>query len=372
MSHDIIELKESLTIDDIMLLLTELGAENVHYNERRNEIITNTICHNKSGGSHKLYYMQRTNMFRCFTECSCKFDIYDLIIKVYKTHDTEVSFRDAVEYVKYKTRKTDRLFDSSFLLPNEVKKNEELAYFKRFKRNKKVEFSEPQTHDDKILEVFSSRHHETFYNDGISHEVLNAFDIKFYDKENAVIIPHRYYKNGKIIGIKMRNLDEWKIESGYKYIPVRVQGTLYNHASYSNLYGLWENKLAINRLKKIAIFESEKSVMQMATMFGLENNYAIALSGKNINQYQISILMQLDIEEVILCLDKEYRDVDDLQAFIFKKKLVELGRRFSNFVRVYTIWDKDGLLDYKDSPTDKDAVVFEQLLQTKEQIWCKF
>lgn len=362
------ELKESLTVEDVKILLAELGAEDVHHNVNKGELVTNTICHNQNGGSHKLIYYEESHTFHCYTECSCNMSIYSLIMKVFKLRGSEISFPNTIDYVATKTGKSKNIFGQGFLIPNEPKRNEELDWMNKVSRKKKVELPEPQFHDDSILKVFSTRHHETFYNDGISHEVLNAYEIKFYDKENAVIIPHRFHSNGNIVGIKMRNLDAWKIENGYKYIPVTVQQVQYNHASYSNLFGLWQNKENIKRMKKVAIFESEKSVMQAATMFSHENNFAVALSGKNISQNQINMLLDLDIDEVILCMDKMYKDPKSDEALRYATKILEMGRRFSKYVRVYTVWDLNGLIEYKESPSDQGKEVLMQLMKGKQEI----
>lgn len=362
------ELKESLSIDDIKVLLTELGAQGTNYNSTKGELVTNTICHNYSGGSHKLIYYEESHTFHCYTECSCNMSIFSLVMKVFKLRGSDINFPGAIDYVATKTGKSKNIFGQGFLIPNEPKKNEDLEWLNRMTKKKKIELPEPQFHDDSILKVFSNRHHESFYNDGISHEVLDAYEIKFYDKENAVIVPHRYHANGKIIGIKMRNLDAWKIEQGYKYIPVKVQQTLYNHASYSNLYGLWQNKENIKRMKKVAIFESEKSVMQAATMYGHENNFTIALSGKNISQNQIDMLLDLDINEIILCLDKEFSDPKSDQAINYAKKILDIGRRFSKYVQVFTVWDVNGLLQRSESPSDRGKEVLQQLMKEKQEI----
>ncbi|WP_144509868.1 hypothetical protein [Bacillus sp. FJAT-22090] len=368
MRHDADELKESLSVDDIKLLLTELGAEHIHYNVNRDELITNTICHNHSGGSHKLYYKPSKYSFHCFTECGCSFNIYNLVEKVFNLRGKEIRFPQIIEFVASKTGKSKNIFGQGFLIPDEPKRNEELDWMNKLSKRKKVELSEPTFHSDKILEVFSKRHHESFYNDGISLEVLNAYEVKFYDKENAVIVPHRFHSNGKIVGIKMRNLDAWKIENGYKYIPVKVQDTLYNHPSYSNLYGLYQNKENIKRMKKVAIFESEKSVMQCATMFGHENNFTTALSGKNISQNQIDMLLELDIDEVIICMDKMYEDPKSDEALRYAAKILEMGRRFSKYVRVFTTWDLHGLIGYKESPSDRGKEVLMRLMKEKQEI----
>ena len=71
------QIKNNLSIDQVFDLLLSLGADPVLHEEM---IICRTICH--GGDSHKLYYYDNTKLFRCYTECSDTFDIFELIVKV--------------------------------------------------------------------------------------------------------------------------------------------------------------------------------------------------------------------------------------------------------------------------------------------------
>ena len=73
------EIKNSLTLNQIEDLLTELGGEPRRYKDL---LIAKTICH--GGSSHKLYYYPNTKLFRCYTDCSDTWDIFELIpVSVY-------------------------------------------------------------------------------------------------------------------------------------------------------------------------------------------------------------------------------------------------------------------------------------------------
>ena len=79
------EIKNSLTLEQVYDLLTELGAEPIL---KDNCIICKTICHNSdlTNASHKLYYYSNTHLFHCYTGCGdASFDIYDLVLRVNKT-----------------------------------------------------------------------------------------------------------------------------------------------------------------------------------------------------------------------------------------------------------------------------------------------
>lgn len=367
--HDAQELKESLSIEDIKTLLFELGAEEPHHNIDKDELITNTVCHNSSGGSHKLYYSDSRKSFQCFTKCSHSMDIYELIRNVYSLRNIELNFRDLINWVATKSGKNGGFgFGSEFVIAGTPKVNEELEWMSRFER-REIVTPEIRTHSDRILDVFSPHmSHPEFTLDGISPEAMDVFDIKYYNKGNALILPHRHHESGEIIGVMARNLDEYSIKNGAKYIPVRVQDVLYNHIKSLNLYGLYENFDNISRKKKVAIFESEKSVMQVETMYGREHNFSVALSGKNISQHQLSILLALDIEEVIFCFDKEFEHHEDSSAQRMIQFILERSRRFTPFLRTYTVFDTEGLLNKDESPSDRDSSTLERLFLGKQEI----
>ena len=75
------EIKNSLTIDQVYDFLNALDGNPKKQNE--NLILARTICH--GGDSHKLYYYNNTKLFKCYTECSDSFDIYDLFRREQKT-----------------------------------------------------------------------------------------------------------------------------------------------------------------------------------------------------------------------------------------------------------------------------------------------
>lgn len=367
--HDAQELKESLTIDDIKSLLSELGATNIPDLNSKGELITNTICHNHSDGNLKLYYYEDGKRFTCYTGCSCSFDIYELVRKVYSLKNIELHFSDLINWVATKTGKNGGFgFGSNFLIAERPKENEELEWMSRFTR-RKIETPELKTYSDEILNVFSPHmSHPEFTLDGISPEAMDTFDIKYYNKENALIMPHRHHENGRILGLMARNLNEYAIQHGAKYIPAKVQDVLYNHIKSLNLYGLYENKSNISRMKKVAVFEAEKSVLQVESMYGREHNFSIALSGKNMSQHQIDMLLDLGIEEIIFCYDKEFEDHEDVNAQRMIQMILDRGRKFTPYIRTFTVFDTEGLLSKDESPSDRGKETLEQLMRNKQEI----
>lgn len=368
MSIDAKTLKESLTVDDIKLLLKELGAEEIIYKENKNEIITNTICHNISGGSLKLSYYTESFSFHCYTGCG-SFDIYELVSKVYKLREQPIGFSECINFVATKTGKNtnQNVFGQGFLILDEPKKNLEMEWMERFNRPKKVEMSEPVVYSDKILDVFSKGYyHPLFLNDNISKLSMDKFEIGFYEKANRITIPHRHWKHGGIIGLRGRYVGEE--EHIAKYMPLTIQGHTYSYHIMTNLYGYYECQKAIKKLKKIIIFESEKSVMQTFSYFG-EDCYAVALSGSSLSQQQVDIILNTEgLTEVQLALDKEWQQGDLNAEMRQMEKVMRMGRKFSPYVKTTVLWDTEGLLGFKDSPSDISKSVLLALLEGKQEI----
>lgn len=369
MRHDAVELKQSLTVDDIKLLLTELGASHNHYNENKDELITNTICHNVSEGSHKLYYKPTTHSFHCFTQCGCSFDIYELIKKVYELRGNEISFGNTIDYVANKTGKNthQNVFGQGFLILDEPKINTELEWMQRFNRPKKVEMSEPTVYSEKILDVFSKGYyHPMFLNDNISKVSMDKFNIGFYERANRISIPHRHWKHGGIIGLRGRYVGDE--EHTAKYMPLTIQGHTYSYHIMTSLYGYYECQKAIKKYRKIIIFESEKSVMQTFSYFG-EDCYAVALSGSSLSQQQVDIILNTEgLTEVQIALDKEWQQGDEKAEIRQMEKVLRMGRKFSPYVKTTVLWDTEGVLGYKDSPSDVSKDVLLRLLEGKQEI----
>ena len=59
---------EGLKNEDVKQLLINLGVEDII--EKDDCYITNTICHNESGGSMKLYYYFDSHIFFCYSVCA--------------------------------------------------------------------------------------------------------------------------------------------------------------------------------------------------------------------------------------------------------------------------------------------------------------
>ena len=232
--------------------------------------------------------------------------------------------------------------------------------------SKKDEF---EVLDDRILNMFQNFHPSSWIEEGITHEVMNVFEIKYCAWQERLVIPHRDQDNN-LIGIRGRSFSDDSMMFG-KYAPLLTGNltgkTCFAHALSDNLYGLNLNRECIKRKRKIMLVEAEKSVMQMASYFGLENNYALAVCGSNLAKRQIELILEQNPLEVIVALYKEYEELDSEEYNTWQDKILKkFVKVLSPYVKVSVIVDRDNLLGLKESPTDRGRETFLKLFNDRE------
>lgn len=366
------DLNEMLTLEDVKTILIELGAQHIldHSSmpQKKEDLITNTICHHLSDGSMKLYYYHESRKFHCYTDCGNNFNIFDLVMNNFLLKGITLKFNEVMSWICLKLG----IKQSYYQKPDgfeHVKGNDELDYYDKFKKKPEPKF-ELVEHSERIFYMFSQYHHPAFLEDRISHEAMTKFNIMYDYARHRIIIPHHKHDTGALIGIKTRSLNEWEIEAGFKYIPLKNDDILYSYPTLANLYGYYENKETIKRLKKIILFEAEKSVLQCESYYP-NNNFAVALCGSNLSMQQVQLILDLEVEEVFLALDKENTDTLDEKNILYQQKLLRMGRLLAPYVRVFVIYDDDGIIELKDSPSDHGKEVLEELMNQKREIYMK-
>lgn len=347
------ELKDNLTIEQIEYILNSLNAD-PKINLRDNTISSITVCH--GGDSHKLIYYHKDKRFKCYTGCDKSFDIIGLVEKV-----LDIPFTMSMRYICDKVGISYTYNLGSTNNPQ----TEDIGWGIINKYKKKEEPQPPKItiRDKSLLDQFYNLAHVNFLNDNISKATMQKFNIKFDILNNRIIIPH-YDKDNNLIAIRCRNLDENQIKHA-KYMPIYINNELLSAPSTGYFYGLNFNLNNILKAKKVILVESEKSVMQLDTMFN-GNSIAIALSGSNISIWQVDILKKLGVEEVILGLDKEFINCKTKEEKVYATKIKKIFfDKLINDFKVSIIWDKWNLLNYKDSPSDRGKDIFLKLLNKR-------
>jgi len=299
-------------------------------------------------------------------------DIYQLIMEV----NPSFTFPQALRYVAEKTGKrivTER--QNGFGL--EKTKIDDWEWINKVTYKKPKMTDELPSYDEKILDIFMDSPHNSWLEEGITEEVMREAEIKYYFSQGSIIIPHRDINN-RLIGIRQRNTLREEIEAGRKYIPVRVaNGTMYNHTTAYNLYNLNRSKETIQRMRKVVIYEGEKSCLLNRVYYG-DYDFSVAVCGSNISSWQVNTILNLNVEEVFIAFDKfrdkkenESDEVYEGQHNAYKDKLLRLANMFTPFVRTYVLYDDFDLLEGKNSPIDGGKQKLEELMYNKYEIRTK-
>lgn len=338
---DAATLKNNLSENDVISFLSDLQTN--PYKEG-DHIRCTTICHN--GDSDKLYYYPSTSQFHCYTSCG-SFDIFSLVEKI-KGVDFKESFKFVKDYFGFMDNEE----------PLNYNENIDLSFFDKF--NKKGKHIDLPKVDEKVLNVFNDSYHISWVKDNIMPSSMRRFGIKLDITNQRIVIPTRSDK-GDLIGIRVRNLKQELVNKGLKYLPMKHNGVLYNFPMGNVLYGLYENKNNINKIKKLIIFESEKSVLALDSYYN-GHGIGVAVGGSSLSDNQLELIKKLDIEECCIALDKEWDELgSDLEKYYAQKIERVFRDKLDPYCSVTVIWDTDGKLDEKDSPTDKGFDTWKDL-----------
>lgn len=306
-----------------------------------------TVCH--GGSSHKLYYYRNSHKLVCFTNCGTM-DIFKFVSKVKGISNSEAF----------------KLVVNGFNVQASRDVSMEYNPYSKFEHATESVSKDLKTIDETVLNHYYPFAIEDWKKENINYNTQNKFEIRYSIEDNAIIIPHRDQK-GNLVGIRQRNLNQESIDNGIKYVPTRFNGRTFNYPTGENLYGFFYNKNPILKSRKVVLFEAEKSVMMMNTFYK-DDNYSVALSGHNLSKSQIDFLYTLPIDEIIIGLDKDYKENDLETKQALEELIIKKYQHLTNRFNVSVLWDTDNLLGYKDSPTDKGKNVFDQLMKERRYI----
>ena len=332
------KVKNELTIEQVYEVVAMFGGNPMI---KGNIIISQTICH--GGQSNKLYYYDNTKLFRCYTECSDTFDIFELVLKV-KNHQQglEWSLPQAVSYIA-------QYFN--IYIPTEEFgfSHEELEDWKtinRYEKNDSLEINnkivEYKIWDSSILKYLPRPKILPWLKEGITQEAMDYSGICYDPVSQGIVIPH-YNENGELIGIRERTLIKENEENG-KYKPAILNYKMYNHPLGFNLYNLNNSKNNIKLMKKAFVFEGEKSCLLYQSYFGIDNDISVAVCGSNLINHQVQLLKQAGVEEIVVSFDKQFKKIGDDEWKAWTKKLIDINNKYSKEVQISFLFDKKNLL----------------------------
>ena len=352
------EVRKKLGIGQIFELLLEWGGDPAYTDFG---IVSATICHNPPGeGSRKLYYYSNTDLFHCFTGCAnTSFDIFELVVKIASIQwGKEYDLNDAVRYIaiRYGLAGEEELEDDSLI---------DWKTFNAYDRVQSLEIkdyhAELKPYDDIILDRLN-------YNvkilpwlkEGITPEVMTHARIGYFPATAQITIPH-FDKDGKFVGLRGRSLCQPDIDMYGKYRPMVINKQQYNHPLGMNLYNLNNSKEQIQIAHKAIIFEGEKSCFLYQSYFGIDNDISVACCGSSISAYQIQLLLDYNVKEIIIAFDRQFQEIGDDEFKHLTNNLTKINDRYKNYVDISIIFDKKMITGYKCSPIDCGKDTFLKL-----------
>ena len=357
-------LYERMTLDDYEIIMRRLGA-----NKRGDRY--NTICHNINGGGYNLAFNKETRSFCCFSECSCSYSLLSLIKKRRELLGEPCSTYQSLKWLCNE-------LGIEFNFKEEVKQvntniykwqNSLLKYTKN--KNKNIEL---RVYNKKILNYFPKIYHTDWIDYGISEEVLDKYNIGWYNYKQQITIPC-YRQNGDLIGIRVRNMNP---EIDIKYIPLQLlDGTEFNFPTNEVFYGENFNWTNVQRTKSVILVESEKTVMKYESWYGAKNNICLGLYGSVLSNTKLKKLLSWNCETFYICLDSDFESIEysnndeKITSYEkFEKKVMNIYNKLKPYAKsVYVIYNNLGFENcYKYSITDYTREQFEKIWNNKEKI----
>ena len=343
------QIVKNLKDEEVIRLMYELGAD--RHEETDNYIIFPTICHNENAteASMKLYYYKDTHLLYCFTEDG-PMSIYKFLENYYKTRNIEYNWGQDILKVVFQCSAATELTTKETIFKQSLKD--------KYRKRQSIQLA---AYSPNVLESFVKQYPIEWLEDNISAGAMDKYNIRYSISQNKIIIPH-YDINNRLVGIRGRALNESEIAYA-KYAPVKIEDIVYKHKLSLNLYGLNHNWKNIKELGICYIAESEKAVLQ-SELFG-EKNCTVAICGSSLNIYQIKLLMQhCQPKEIVLCLDKEELPGEDKYFY----KLWDMCSKYKLYTNMSFIYDRENLLNLKDSPFDRGRNIFNKLLEKRVKV----
>lgn len=334
------ELKEYIySKNKIEYILEQLNCHEIKYNEQKGYwSATHPDGDNPQGiNIRNNEYLN----YRSFSRGVDYEDGKDLISLVEITK--KLSFVDALKYLH-------KILD----LPFEFKKKEEkpkkkydpLSVFTKVLRSNRRIINVDDIHvlDDELLNDFVPMLHIDWFKDGVMPWTREKFGLCYSYRRKRMIIPHRYWMTGQLVGMNMRTT-----VPNYKEFGIKKYILTEGFEKHLNIYGLYENYESIQKAGYVVVYESERSVLKRDS---LDDSTGVAISGHSLSPEQVAILIGLNVD-IIISMDR------DIQI----EEVRHMCSKFNNIRNVYYTYDKYDLLGAKDSIADAPNKIFNYLMK---------
>ena len=353
-----IEVEDSLTLADYEYLLEE-NDYHICY-KKPNEWRIKTACHNIDINTAKpnLRFNVESRVFTCFSECSCSYNIYTLLQKRFNLIGNSKTSLEVLKYVcEYKGIPFN--FKAKEVAPNNKSNWKKILT----KYSKNTNIIEKVTFDKSILNQFPKIYHTDWLDYGISEEVLEKYNIRYYPYRSQIVIPCNDVE-GDLIGVRIRNMNT---DNEIKYKPLKIlDGTEYNFPTDNYFYGENFNIERIKKQKEVWLVEAEKSVLKAETWFG-DKNITLGLYGHNLSDVKLKKLINANVSRAVIMLDSDFTEIGDNKEYdAFEKQVIKMANKLKPYMEVYICYNNLGYTGYKFSPFDFTREQFDKLYESKE------
>lgn len=349
---DIAAIKAKITDDDIIALMDSMGIPLVSANSQYQ--LYPSACHHSDWERHKnkLYYYVQSQRWHCYS-CSGDWDTIGLV-----QHLRKCTFNQAIDYI----------CSTLGISATELDIRQDVDNWQRDLRRwlPNADYDEPTeltAYDPAILSAFDHLYPSDWLEYGITRDSMDKFGIGWYARQACISIP--VVQNGQLVGVRGRYTRRQDIDKG-KYRPIAMlDGTVLKFSTNQCLYGLDQNKSAIEKCRQVLLFESEKSILK-ADSWHIHN--ALAVFGSNISKRHIEMLLELGVNDIVLCMDSDYRQVGDDDFQFFVAKMRKLAGKLRGYFNVSIIYNNQGYDGYKYSPVDFDRWQFDKLYESRVRV----
>lgn len=338
---DVISLKQYIFENGkVEFLLDKIGCKNIKYHIGKDYY----SCSNYDGDNMAAINVKNNPYLNVVNWTRKEFNERSDIISLVE-YNKKITFSQAIKYIH--TALGLKFEWKTPVKKKEVKKdilNIGVEILSKHRNSRTIDVSDIQVIEEETLHDYIPLLYIGWLREGILFPTAKKFSIAYSYKRKRIIIPHRYWLTGELLGINARTTVE-----NYDLFDIKKYWITPSYRKSLNLYGLWEHYESIQKAGYVTVFEAEKSVLKRDSLL---DETGVALTGKVLSEEQIRILIGLNVD-IIFAMDKDV-SVDELRF---------LCDRFYRIRRVYYIYDKWDLLKKKDSPADAKDKVYQYLFK---------
>ena len=261
----------------IEYVLGKIGCHNIKLNKQRE---TYSAC--QPDGDNPQGVNIRNNEYlnyRSFSRGVDYEDGRDLISLIEEIKN--ITFCEAIKYLH-------SILDLELKWERKEEKKQKVGVLNLFEkiRNKNkyglVNVDDIHTLDDKLIDDYIPLLHIDWVREGITERTRNKFNLAYSYKYKRIVVPHKYWLTGQLLGFNMRTtVENWKEFNIKKYYLTS------GYNKHINVYGLWENSKFIQKAGYVVVMESEKSTLKRDSLC---DSTVVALSGKNISDVLVPFI----------------------------------------------------------------------------------